>query len=164
MAAVAAALVISTALVVSMNGNDKPKITTNPPAEDLVPQDSPVTQTQDAVTAPATDQNGPADHDEPANDRPGNGNHNGNGNGNSGHDNETSDAKLHGLARAAYVHERNIDRMQEKGKTVPQGLLDSTANLNAMNLERMSAESDNDLQKDNGKHLGLQQGHGNGGP
>ncbi len=30
--AVAAALVVSTALIVSLNGNDKPKITTNPPA------------------------------------------------------------------------------------------------------------------------------------
>ncbi len=165
LAAVAAALVISTALVVSMNGNDKPKITTNPPAEDQVPQDTPVTPTQNAVTNPATDQNVPTDPEEPANDRPGHGNHNGNGNGNgngnSGDDNEASDAKLHGLARAAFVHQRNMDKMQEKGKTAPQGLLDSTAKLTAMNLEKMSAEVDKDLQKDNGKHNGQQHGHNN---
>jgi hypothetical protein len=165
--AVAAALVISTTLIVSMNGNDKPKVTTNPPAEDLVPQDSPVTPTQNTVTKPATDQNVPSDPEEPANDRPGNGNHkgngNGNGNGNGGDDNEASDAKQHGLARAAYVHQRNLDKMQEKGKTAPQGLLDSTAKLTAMNLDSMSAEVDKDLHKDNGKHMGQQQGHGNGG-
>jgi len=158
LAAVAAALVISTALIVSMNGNDKPKITTNPPAEDQVPQDSPVTPTQNVVTKPATDQNVPTDPEEPANDRPGNGNHNGNG----GDDNEASDAKLHGLARAAFVHQRNMDKMQENGKTAPQGLFDSNAKLTTMNLERMSAEVDKDLQKDNGKHTGQQQGHGHG--
>jgi hypothetical protein len=163
--AVAAALVISTALIVSMNGDEKPMITTNPPAEDQVPQDSPVTPTQDVVTVPATDLNVPAtdlnvptDPEEPANDRPGNGSHEGNG----GDDNEVPDAKLHGLARAACVHQRNMDKMQEKGKTAPQGLFDSTAKLTAMNLERMSAEVDKDLQKDNGKHTGQQQGHGSG--
>jgi hypothetical protein len=163
LSAVAAALVMSTALIVSMSGNEKPKITTNPPAQDQVPQDTPVTPTQDAVTKPATDQNVPTDPEEPANDRPGKGNHNGNGNGNGngGDDNEAPDAKLHGLARAAFVHQRNMDKMQEMGKTAPQGLLDTTAKLTAMNLERMSADVDKDLQKDNGKHTGQQQGHGN---
>lgn len=167
--AVAAALVMSTALIVSMNGNDTPKITTNPPADDQVPQDSPVTPTQNVVTIPATDQNVPPEPEEPATDRPGHGNHNGNGNGNGdgngngGDDNEAPDAtKLHGLARAAFVHQRNMDKMQENGKTAPQGLFDSNAKLTSMNLEKLSADVDKDLQKDNGKHTGQQQGHGHG--
>lgn len=156
LAVVAAALVASTALIVSLSGNDKPTITTNPPAQDQVPQDSPVTPTQNAVTPPATNQNVPTEPEEPATDRPGHGNHNG------GDDQSTSDGKLHGLARAAYVHQRNLDKMQDKGKTAPQGLFDSTAKLTAMNVERMSADANQDLHVDNGKHTGQQEGHGHG--
>jgi len=165
-AVVGAVLVISTALIVSLRGDEKPTVTTNPPAADNEPTVSPVTPVATTDTPPSTDQIVPTEPEEPTNERPGHGNHNGNGNGNgnTGDNDDSStanDGKARGLARALEVHLRNKEKMTMKGKTVPQGLADSTAQLQIM----LDMHVGNDLagqHDDNGQHKGQQQGHHGG--
>ena len=159
---VGTALVISAVFVVSMRGNDKPGIETNPPADDTQPDNSPVTPETNNVSPNTVV---PTEPDEPTNDKPGNGHHNGNGNGNgNGHnaDDDISDeGKARGLARAIEVHQKNIEKMTQKGKTVPQGLQMSLDKLVTMNAEKLSNEQGN-LHDNNGQHNGQSQGHHGG--
>jgi hypothetical protein len=62
------------------------------------------------------------------------------------------------LARAIEVHQKNIEKMTQKGKTVPQGLQMSLDKLVTMNAERLSGEQ-GDLHENNGQHKGQSQGH-----
>ena len=71
---VGTALVISAVFVVSMRGNDKPGIETNPPADDTQPDNSPVTPETNNVSPNTVV---PTEPDEPTNDKPGNGHQNG---------------------------------------------------------------------------------------
>ena len=112
LALVAAVLIVGAATIVSLTGNDKPNVTTNPKDTVEQPNDSPVTPVTTVADVPASSddsQTAPADSDEPTNDTEPdddeNGDDNGNGNGNN---NGTGDAKAHGLERAIEVHERNI--------------------------------------------------------
>ena len=118
-AVIGAALVISTVLVVSLKGNDKPEITTNPPTDDeqLASTPQPAVYTFDSYdeykanrphhTVPQTtpsDSEGDDEDDDDADE----GNGNGNGNG-------QSDAnKTHGLERAIEVHLRNMEKQDAK--------------------------------------------------
>jgi uncharacterized protein YceK len=110
LALVAAVLIVGAATIVSLTGNDKPNVTTNP--TDMVQRPhrtpvTPVTKISDVPASSSDSQTTPTEPEEPANDT-GPGNHgNGNGNGN-GNNNGTGDAKAHGLERAIEVHERNI--------------------------------------------------------
>lgn len=155
---VGTALIISAVLIVSLKGNDKPTIETNPPADDTQPANSPVTPVTTTDVSPTT----PVAPTEPANERPGNGHHNGNGNGNGHHgdddNNSADDSQARGLARAIEVHQRNIEKMTQKGKTVPQGLQMSLDKLVTMNTEKLS-DGPSELHENNGQHNGQSQGH-----
>ena len=161
---VGTALLISAVLIVSLNGNDKPTIKTNPPADDTQPASSPVTP-ETTTDVPAKRPVVSTEPNEPANERPGNGHHHGDGNGNGNHnggdDDASDDEKARGLARAIEVHQKNIEKMTQKGKTVPQGLQMSMDKLVTMNAERLSGEQ-GDLQENNGQHKGQSQGHNSG--
>ncbi len=157
-AIVGTALVISAVMMVSMRGNDKPTIETNPPADDKQPANSPVTPQTNNVSPNTVE---PTEPDEPTNDKPGNGHHNGNGNGNGHHDADddvADEGKARGLARAIEVHQNNIEKMTQKGKTVPQGLQMSLDKLVTMNAEKLGSEHGNN-QDNNGQHKGQSQGH-----
>jgi len=112
-AVIGAALVLSTVMIVSLRGNDKPEITTNPPTDEEQPASTP----QPAVyTFDSYDEYkankphhevAPSDSEEEDDDE-GNGNGNGNGNGQSDAD------KTHGLERAIEVHLRNMEKKDAK--------------------------------------------------
>ncbi len=151
MALVAAVLIVGSATIVSLTGNDKPSATTSPAEKNQRPYRSPVTPVTKISDMPASSddsQTPPADSDEPANDTaPGN---NGNGNGNGNH-NGTGDAKAHGLERAIEVHERNIAK-HANSTAKPNGhasahadpnhgLQNSLAKLNE-NLDKMTEKQD----------------------
>ncbi|OGS42080.1 MAG: hypothetical protein A3K67_03895 [Euryarchaeota archaeon RBG_16_62_10] len=157
-AVVGGVLVLSAVLIASLGGNDKPSITTNPPAENEPPASN---------TAPDTDSDLPdapeapdEDDDLEVPDQP----DDGSDDDESGDD--ASDGKKTGLERAYEVHVRNLERMQDKmaakGKTMdaanlPPGLVHSTLKLGAklgmtdtLSLEDTKGEG----KGNNGQHKG----------
>ena len=148
LAVVAAALVQSTAAIVSLKGNDKPGITNNPPADDEPSPDAPVTPLDDnAVPTPTDSDDDAADSEpeEPGDDDTGPG------------DDDTTpsdEGRAHGLARAIEVHERNMEKMTMKGKTVPQGLQMSMDKLVEKNTAKLANEQSGDDDQDKGQHKG----------
>ncbi len=164
LALVAAVLIVGSATIVSLTGNDKPTVTTTPTDNLQRPHRTPVTPVTKISDLPASSddtQIPPTDTDEPANDTdPGN-NGNGNGNGNGNH-NGTGDAKTHGLERAIEVHERNIAKHANSTANANananahadpnHGLQNSLAKLND-NLEKMTEKHDQGNLED--------QSHGN---
>jgi hypothetical protein len=167
LALVAAVLIVGAATIVSLTGNEKPSVTTNPTDTVQRPHRTPVTPVTTNSEVPAspsetqTAPTEPTDSDEPANDTaPGN-NGNGNGNGN-GNNNGAGDAKAHGLERAIEVHERNIARHANSTANSNghanahadpnHGLQNSLAKLNE-NLDKMTEKQDQGNLKD--------QSHGN---
>lgn len=157
--AVAAALALSAVVVVTLSGNDKPIITTNPPAADEQPANAPVNPTE-AVVTPDQPQGPPAPDDDDQPEVPGH-NGNGNGNGNSGSD------KAHGLERAMEVHERNVakklanDKAASTNTDVPKGLQNSMDHLE-LNMEKLSDKlgSQQSLNDDGAHGQGQANGHG----
>lgn len=148
LAAVGAALILGVAMIVSLKGDDKPAITNDPPAEDEPVDDAPVTPADEPYVPPTTDdEDDVADEpEEPVDDDTGPGD---------GDDDSPAEVKARGLARAAQVHMRNIEKLSDKGKSAPQGLTQSMemlaekyAALQAVELE----DKDN-----NGKHKGWDQ-------
>jgi len=151
LALVAAVLIVGAATIVSLTGNDKPNVTTNPMDKIQRPHRTPVTPVTKISDVPASSsdsQTPPTETDEPANDTgPGN---NGNGNGNGNH-NGTGDAKAHGLERAIEVHERNIAKHADSTAKANanadahadpnHGLQNSLAKLNE-NLDKMTEKQD----------------------
>jgi uncharacterized protein YceK len=153
LALVAAVLIVGAATIVSLTGNDKPSVTTNP--TDMVQRPhrtpvTPVTTISDVPASSSDSQTPPTETDQPTNDTvPGN-NGNGNGNGND-NNNGTGDAKAHGLERAIEVHERNIAKhansianAHANAHADPNhGLQNSLAKLNE-NLDKMTEKQDQD--------------------
>lgn len=153
---IAAVLAISAVMIVSLKGNEKPEITTNPPADDEQPASTPQPAVyfkdapddywierphyQGPVMKPV-DSDSDTDEDDDDTDE---GNDDGNGNGNG-----QSDAdKKHGLERAIEVHLRNMERQDAKGGEHSsshdgKGLENSLAHLQK-NLEKHTAGDDSD--------------------
>jgi len=145
--AVGAALILSAVLIVSLTGNDKPSITTNPPpAEEQPPASTP--------ESPGSETEVPTTPEEDENDQPGDG----------GDEPAPEQEKATGLARAYEVHVRNLARMQEKlaamGESIlatenyPHGLVRSTMKL----AEKLGIEADLGFALENVDA----KGHGNG--
>lgn len=154
-AAVGAALIVAATAIVTLKGNDTPSITTNPPAEDELPTDAPVTPAEDndvPETSPSDDyepdeddDTGDSEPEVPGDDDTGPG------------DDDTTpsdDAKARGLARAIEVHERNMAKMAFKGKTAPPGLHMSMESLEVKYAAMLANEQASLDHKDNGKHKG----------
>lgn len=147
LATVGAALILGVAMIVSLKGDDKPAITTNPPPADDEPvDDAPVTPADEDTYVPPTldDDDDVADEPEvPGDDDTGPGDDD---------DDSSDNDKARGLARAAQVHQRNMDRMMDKGKTAPQGLVQSMEML-AEKYAALQADMLGNLDN-NGKHKG----------
>ena len=161
LAVVGAVLVISMVTIASLKGNDKPEITTNPPADNEqsastpqeavyytdLPEDQAdwknmkVPQVKPIVPADDADED---DEDQDDDDGAGDGNGDGNGNGQSDAD------KKHGLERAIEVHLRNMEKQDAKGGEHAsshdgKGLENSLAHLQ----ENLEKHSGNDAKHDN---------------
>jgi len=131
------ALVACAVLVVSMNGDDKPVITTNPPPADEEPQDAQVNPTTDAeaLSPPEDDQDDPAP---PGNDeKPGD----------NGEDDPVCEGKAFGLQTAIQAHVEAKEKTAMKGMSTPSGLENSLQLLTEMYAGVVAgdrvAESDN---------------------
>ena len=163
-AAVGAAIILSAVLIVSLSGDDKPGIETNPPPADIQP--GPTQDTSDdgsatpAVTPEPEEDDDGVDKPKPK-PRPGNGG--GNGNGDDGSDSPAASGKKHGLERAIEVHLRNMEKQADKkggsadtGASADdgKGLENSLMHLQK-NLEKQNASMD-DVSEDLGG------GHGQG--
>jgi type IV secretory pathway VirB10-like protein len=145
-AVVGAALILGVAMIVSLKGDDKPAINVNPPAADDEPvDDAPVTPADEPYVPPTSDDDDDAadDPEEPGDDDVGPGDDD---------DDSSDDEKARGLARAAQVHQRNMERMMDKGKTAPSGLQQSLEML-AEKYAAMQADGLDNLNN-NGKHKG----------
>lgn len=158
-ALVGAALVISAIMVASLKGDDKPVINVENPPADEEPQDAQVDPTPDIQDLPDTsdddqntdddeDQDDPDDPELPDDDE----------------DDPEDDDKATGLGRAIQAHVRNMEKMEQKGKSTPPGLQHSLELLTQMYNDLLSGDEDavdDDPadQKDNGKHNGNANGH-----
>lgn len=166
-AAVGAVLILSAVLIVSMPGDEKPRITDNPPADDQESQDTPTAPVvtpsdvpDSAVSDPdddaQTDPDDSEDDDDQADEDDGPPSDNG---------------KARGLARALQAHERNMEKRLEMGKEPSKGLESSMYKLAAKHQAQLLAdladqgedgEDDEDKDQkadhsnngDNGKHNG----------
>jgi len=118
-AVVGIALVIGAVLVVSMKGEDKPTITTNPPPDDEEPQDAQVDPADDAETmvSPDESEDDPDDPELPDDDE--------NGPGDNGEDDPETNGKAHGLQTAIQAHVETMEKTEMKGQSVPTGLHNS---------------------------------------
>lgn len=146
LATVVAALILGVAMIVSLKGDDKPAITNDPPAADDEPvDDAPVTPADEPYVPPTADEDDDVDDDPelPGDDDAGPGDDD---------DDSPDDEKARGLARAAQVHMRNLEKLSDKGKSAPQGLIQSTQML-AEKLAALQADELSDLDN-NGKHKG----------
>ncbi len=130
-AMVGIALVISAVLVVSMKGDDKPTITTNPPPADEEPQDAQVDPTPDAETLPPPpddDQNDyqddPDDPELPVEDE--------DGPGDDDEEDPEEKGRARGLEKAIQAHIRNLEKADMNGKSSPPGLQNSLQLLTEM--------------------------------
>ena len=125
-AVVGMALVIGAVLVVSMKGDDKPIITTNPPPDDEEPQDAQVDPADDAETLVSPDdlEDDPDDPELPGNDE--------NGPGDNGEDDPEKEGKAHGLQTAIQAHVETMEKAEMKGQSVPTGLQNSLQVLTEM--------------------------------
>jgi len=150
------AIIMSAVLLVSMHGDEKPTVTTNPPANEQQPpaSNTDVPAANTVPTGPGTsDEDDEQDHGD--DQAPGD---NGNGGG--------SDAptKKKGLERAIEVHERNIAKMVEKGNVNALKNLDSSKGL-VHSLEvlktNMDKHADHQSQLDSSDGHGLAKGHAN---
>ncbi len=117
-AVVGMALVIGAVLVVSMKGEDKPIITTNPPPDDEEPQDAQVDPADDAETmvSPDDPEDDPDDPEVPGD---------GNGPGDNGEDDPERNGEAHGLLTAIQAHVETMEKTEMKGQSVPTGLQNS---------------------------------------
>lgn len=167
-AIVGTALMISAVMIVSLSGDDKPTVTTNPPpAEDLLPPVTPVTpvtpsddtESPDDQTVPIkpeepaddddvqTEPEEPADDADDSDDWPGNS------------DDAQSGDKNRGLERAIEAHKETIQKMEQRGQDVPPGLAHSLDKLEEkLELRSSNEQANNNGQdsdhEDNGKHKG----------
>jgi len=143
------ALVISAVMVASMNGDDKPAVTTNPPlAADEEPQDAQVDPTPDAETLPPTnddpdevpdddqgeDQDDPDDPELPEDDE--------DGPGDDDEDDPEDEGKAHGLQTAIQAHIKNMEKTEMKGKSTPAGLENSLQLLTEMYAGLLAGEKE----------------------
>ena len=150
-AAVGAVLVISAALIVSMPGNDKPRITDNPPADNEEPQD---TQTA-PVVKPSDVSDSDDDQDDDAQTEPEDPDDNDDDQGDDDDNPPSDNEKARGLARALQVHERNMEKRVDKGKDIPKGLEMSfnklTAKYQAQQEADLGDHADDGQDKDKGQ-------------
>lgn len=136
-------LLMGVVLVASLNGDDKPVITTNPPPADEEPQDAQVDPAPDAETLPPAsddyqdeDQDDPCDPELPEDDEDG------------AVDDDEDDAseddggKAHGLQIAIQAHIKNMEKAEMKGKSVPPGLQNSLQLLTEMYAGLLVGEKD----------------------
>jgi len=116
-------LVVSAILVASMDGNDKPVVTTNPPpADGDEPQNAQVNPTPDAETTPPPDDaddvaNDDQEEDQDDQDEP---------------ELPEDEGKAHGLQTAIQAHIKNMEKTEMKGKSTPPGLESSLQLLTEM--------------------------------
>lgn len=120
------ALVISAVLVLSLNGDDKPVVTTNPPAVDDEPQDAQVNPTPDEEDEAPVDEPDVVNDDDQDDDQDDQEDpelpDDDDGPGDEDEDDPESCGKAHGLQMAIDAHVRNIEKMEMKNKTAPPGL------------------------------------------
>jgi len=160
-ALVGVALVISAIMVASLKGDDKPTINVEtPPADEEPQEDAQVNPTPDIQDLPDTsdddqntdddeEQDDPDDPELPDDDE----------------DDPEDDDKATGLGRAIQAHVRNMEKMEQKGKSTPPGLQHSLELLTQMYNDLLSGDegdaddSDPVDHPDNGKHNGNANGH-----
>lgn len=171
-AAVGAVLILSAVLIVSMPGNDKPRITDNPPADDEESQDTPTAPVVTPSDVPESTDSDPddaqTDPDDPEDD---------DDQGDEDENPPSDNGKARGLARALQAHERNMEKRMEMGKEPSKGLESSMYKLAAKHQAQLLAdladqgddgEDDEDTDQkadhsnngDNGKHNGNGQSEG----
>jgi len=152
------AVILSAVMLVSMQGNDKPSINTNPPHNERTQPPASNADIPAATVVPTEPETDDEDNEQDPDDDQGPGN-NGNGNGNG---NGSDGPKKKGLERAIEVHERNIAKKVEKGNGNAQSNLDESKGL-AHSLEvletNLDKHADRQSQQDGGDGQGLAKGH-----
>lgn len=151
------ALVISAALVVSLRGDDKPVITTNPPAADEEPQDAQVNPTPEEDVQPPSDDSDATDDEDQSDyqdtpDEPETPDDDEDGPGDDEEDEPEDEGKAHGIQNAIDAHLKNIERMEMKNKTTPPGLQHSLELLEDKYADMMSGEHNNGQGKGKNKN------------